>query len=76
MYGNIHPTFHVNLLEPCHGRSRTPADPKSIVVDGEDEWEVEEILTRKDIIGSSTIIVAIIEGGSLRNLALRPEAGG
>jgi hypothetical protein len=43
----IHPTFHVSLLEPYHvstipRRTHKPTPP--IVVNGEQKYEVEEIL--------------------------------
>jgi len=46
----IHPVFHVSLLDhvasdPHPGQVITPAPP--VVVDGEEEWEVEEILDSK-----------------------------
>jgi len=46
----VHPVFHVVFLEPYHenpfpGRVQPPPPP--IVVDGEEEWEVEEVLDSK-----------------------------
>jgi len=43
----IHPVFHVSLLEPVHqndipGRVQDPAPP--VIVDGHEEFEVEEVL--------------------------------
>jgi hypothetical protein len=43
----IHPMFHVSLLEPYHpstilGKTQEPTP--SIIVNGEQEYEVEEIL--------------------------------
>lgn len=43
----IHPVFHVSKLEPCTtdplpGRIPPPAPP--VIVEGEEEWEVDEIL--------------------------------
>jgi hypothetical protein len=43
----IHPMFHVSLLEPYHVFTiprRTHNPPPPIIVDGEQEYEVEEIL--------------------------------
>ena len=43
----IHPVFHVSLLEPYNDRDSeqlTQVQLQPIEVDGEDEWEVEEIL--------------------------------
>jgi hypothetical protein len=43
----IHPMFHVSLLEPYHAfiiprRTHKPTPP--IIVDGEQKYEIEEIL--------------------------------
>jgi hypothetical protein len=43
----IHPVFHVSKLEPCAtdplpGHVPPPAPP--VVVEGEEEWEIDEIL--------------------------------
>jgi hypothetical protein len=43
----IHPVFHVSLLKPYHASTiprRTHKPPPLIIVDGEQEYEVEEIL--------------------------------
>jgi hypothetical protein len=43
----VHPVFHVSLLEPYHASTilkRTHKPPPPIIVDGEQEYEVEEIL--------------------------------
>jgi hypothetical protein len=43
----IHPMFHVSLLEPYHTSTiprKTHEPPPPIVVNGEQEYEVEEIL--------------------------------
>jgi transposase InsO family protein len=45
-YGRLHPTFHVSLLEPYHMREGREL-PEPVDIDGEDEWEVEQILNRK-----------------------------
>jgi hypothetical protein len=48
----IHPVFHVMLLKKFHSdpHSREPAQPPPIVTqEGEEEWEVEEILNSKKI---------------------------
>ena len=45
-YGNIHPTFHVSLLEPYHMREGRET-PEPVEIDGEEEWEVEEILAEQ-----------------------------
>ncbi len=46
----IHPVFHVSLLEPNHVSTiprRTHKPPPLIVVEGEQEYKVEEILNLK-----------------------------
>ena len=41
----VHPVFHVSLLEPYSPRdSDGDASPKPLEVDGEEEWEVAEVL--------------------------------
>ena len=47
-YGRIHPTFHVSLLERYIHREGAEI-PEPIDIDGEEEWEVEQIL---DEVGS------------------------
>ena len=46
----IHPVFHVSLLEPYHPNTlpgRVDPPPPPVVVDGEEEWEVAEILSSR-----------------------------
>ena len=44
-YSRIHPVFHVSLLEPYFQREGADnAPPEPLPVEGQDEWEVEEIL--------------------------------
>ena len=46
-YHQIHPVFHVSLLEPyCAQPGEEEAKPGPVIIDGEDEWEVESILTK------------------------------
>ncbi|OAV85211.1 hypothetical protein PTTG_30698 [Puccinia triticina 1-1 BBBD Race 1] len=43
----VHPNFHVSVLRkhnPDSIEGRTPDEPGAVVVDGKEEWEVEEIL--------------------------------
>ena len=47
----IHPVFHVSLLERYHGDNPEVAEPESIEVDGEEEWEIDAILEHKIIKG-------------------------
>jgi RNase H-like domain found in reverse transcriptase/Reverse transcriptase (RNA-dependent DNA polymerase)/Integrase zinc binding domain/Chromo (CHRromatin Organisation MOdifier) domain len=42
-YGRIHPTFHVTLLEPYRRRTGVVL-PDPVEIEGEEEWEVEEVL--------------------------------
>jgi hypothetical protein len=46
----IHPVFHINLLQKCHPdpHGRDPPQPPPIITEeGEEEYEVEEILDSK-----------------------------
>ncbi|KAL1952653.1 hypothetical protein VTO42DRAFT_4570 [Malbranchea cinnamomea] len=44
----IHPVFHVSQLEPFYCREgEEPEQPPPVVVDGYEEWEVEEILDER-----------------------------
>ena len=44
----IHPVFHVSLLEPYTGREGEDApQPPPEIIEGAEEWEVEEILDSK-----------------------------
>ena len=43
MYGRIHPTFHVTLLEPYKRRDNVVL-PDPVEIEKEEEWEVEEVL--------------------------------
>ena len=46
-YRQIHPVFHVSLLEPYRAQpGEEEAKPGPVIIDGEDEWEVESILTK------------------------------
>ena len=45
-YGKLHHTFHVSLLELYRKRDGVEP-PEPIDIDGEDEWEVEEILAER-----------------------------
>ena len=46
LYGQLHPTFHVSLLEPHYRREGEVQNPPEIPIDGEDtpEWEIESIV--------------------------------
>ena len=46
-YGDIHPVFHVNLLEPYHEREGYFTRPGPEIIDNEQEWEVEAILAQR-----------------------------
>ena len=48
MYGRIHPTFHVSLLEPYRRREGCEP-PAPIEIDNEEEWEVDCVLDVKGL---------------------------
>jgi hypothetical protein len=52
----IHNTFHVSLLEPYNNRTRPPPDLLRIIdesanIKGNEEWEIEEILSSRKVKG-------------------------
>ena len=55
---HIHPVFHVSLLEPCTRRKgTTEPEPQPLEVEGEEEWEVEEILDSRRRYGTLQYLV-------------------
>ncbi|THC87561.1 hypothetical protein EYZ11_012993 [Aspergillus tanneri] len=46
-YRRLHPVFHVSLLEPYHERPGQWSRPPPIPINGEEEWEVDQILEEK-----------------------------
>jgi hypothetical protein len=47
---NIHPMFHVSLLQPYHVSTiprKTHEPPPPIIVDGEQEYKLKEILNSR-----------------------------
>jgi hypothetical protein len=56
-FKNIHPVFHVSLLEPYHLRDGQPAPPGPISIDGEDEWEIDTILAKRVRYGKTQYLV-------------------
>ena len=42
------PTFHVSLLKAYHPRTRRPAPPDAVQVDGHEEYEVESIVNHRE----------------------------
>ena len=56
----VHPVFHVNLLDPVaidplEGHQQEP--PLPLIIDGEEEWLVEDILDSQKIRGSFNYLV-------------------
>ena len=51
----IHDVFHVSLLEPCRQSSAGDAQSLPIEVEGEEQYEVEEILEKESIMGNCSI---------------------
>jgi hypothetical protein len=52
----IHNTFHVSLLEPYNNGTRPPPDLLKIIdesanIEGNEEWEIEEILSSRKVKG-------------------------
>jgi hypothetical protein len=52
----IHNTFHVSLLEPYNNGTRPPPDllkiiDESVDIEGNEEWEIEEILSSRKVKG-------------------------
>lgn len=45
-YGRIHPMSHVSLLEPWHSRG-DEREPQSVMIDGEEEWDVDKVLKKR-----------------------------
>jgi len=43
----IHDVFHVSLLKPYYSNGKHPPPPPALLVDGEEEFEVEEILSHE-----------------------------
>ena len=48
-YRQLHPVFHVSLLEPHRDSARTTNPPDGILVNGHIEYEVEEIRMEKQV---------------------------
>ncbi|EGE06438.1 hypothetical protein TEQG_08726 [Trichophyton equinum CBS 127.97] len=46
-YNKIHPVFHVSLLEKYKQREGKTPLPRPKLVDGEEEWLIDEILEKK-----------------------------
>jgi len=46
-YGRLHPVFHVSLLEPCHQRGDKSPSPIAFEIDGETEYAIESILSKR-----------------------------
>lgn len=46
-YQQLHPVFHVSLLEPCHIREGETRRPPAIPLETEDEYQVDRVLTER-----------------------------
>jgi hypothetical protein len=56
----IHPVFHVSLLEPYHANilpGREQPEPPPEEIEGEEEWEVKEVLDSKIVRGRLRYLV-------------------
>lgn len=56
VYGRLHHTFHVSLLEPYHRREGVEPPPPTLI-DAEQQWEVERILDEKKERGKVTFFI-------------------
>jgi hypothetical protein len=43
----VHPVFHTSLLKPFHSDGRHQPPPPPLLVDGVEEWEVEEVVGQR-----------------------------
>ena len=56
--GKVHPVFNVSLLEPHRTRPREDLPPlESIVVDRDEQWKVEEVLSSRTHYGKLQYLV-------------------
>lgn len=46
-FRKVHNVFHVSLLEPCDNEREAQAEPPPIEVNGEELWELQEILNSR-----------------------------
>ena len=46
-YQQLHPIFHVSLLEPCHIREGEVRRPPAIPLETEDEYQIDRVLTER-----------------------------
>lgn len=74
----LHPVFHENLLKFWIPDSNRPVEPKPFKVEGEEEWEVEQILAHKPVTadqnqGKLRYLVKFVGYGPHRNLWLSRE---
>jgi hypothetical protein len=60
-YERIHDVFHVSLLEPYHQRSdddpKASRMPVALAVEGQEEWEVEQIVDSRTRKGQKQYLV-------------------
>jgi hypothetical protein len=56
-YKDIHPVFHVSLLEPYHARDGQPTPPGPVLLEGEEAWLVESILAARTRRGKKQYLV-------------------
>src|SRR5581483_4313191 len=68
----IHPVFHVSLLKKYEEPLVTIIPPPTIVIDNEEEYEVEEILDRKEVRGHAHYLVKW-KGYSLHDATWEPK---
>jgi hypothetical protein len=67
-----HPVFHVSLLKPFNG-ARDQAPPPPLLIDGEYEWEVRQILDHRGMVPGKRKFLVSWEGQGPEHHTWEPE---